>query len=134
MKKKISIDYAVEEDIGSACALLKSRAQWLIDRGRRTWDPAQFNYEALLSNVHNREMVIGCFDNQLITVMLLQENDLNIWPEKPQGEALYLHKLCVCETHAGQGFSQQMLDWAATEAKKRGCRFLRLDSSIDSGP
>ena len=52
------------------------------------------------------------------------------WPNAMPGEALYVHRLAVRRAHAGTGLARCLLDWSADEARRHGCRFLRLDTEL----
>ena len=49
------------------------------------------------------------------------------WPDVPQDEATYIHRLAVRREFAGGRVSQFMLDWAAERTASLGRRFVRLD-------
>jgi GNAT superfamily N-acetyltransferase len=52
------------------------------------------------------------------------------WPDAAPGSAFYVHRLAVRRSHAGAGWSQRLLDWAADEVRRNGRNFVRLDSEV----
>ena len=70
---------------------------------------------------------LGLNEQALMGVFRLQECDPDFWPEMPDGDALYLHKLAVYPAHQGQGWAHALLAHAATLARARGRSLLRLD-------
>jgi GNAT superfamily N-acetyltransferase len=60
--------------------------------------------------------------------MILQEEDELFWPDVPVGESLFLQKLAVRRSVAGQGVARAMLERAAVEARRRGKVYLRRDT------
>jgi len=50
---------------------------------------------------------------------------------KPQGDALYLGKLAVAESHRGRGLARYLVTAAAAEARARGLSALQLQTRIE---
>lgn len=57
------------------------------------------------------------------------------WPcaAKPE-EVLVIHLLCVKPTKARQGLGKQLVQFAQEEAKRRGCKAVRLDTGKQNIP
>ena len=57
------------------------------------------------------------------------------WPctAKPE-EVLVIHLLCVKPTKARQGLGKQLVQFAQEEAKRRGCKAVRLDTGKQNVP
>ena len=43
-------------------------------------------------------------------------------------EVLVIHTLCICPSHAGKGYGKQMVSYALEEARRLGCKVVRLDT------
>lgn len=58
-----------------------------------------------------------------------------IWkyPAGPQ-EVLIIHTLCVRPSKSGRGIGKQMVRYAIEEARRLGCRGLRLDTGVQNKP
>ena len=54
-----------------------------------------------------------------------------IWPDAVPGEAVYLHKLCVCREFAHRGMTKMVLEAIREECQERGIRYIRLDTGLD---
>ncbi len=50
-------------------------------------------------------------------------------PSRDHPDALYIGKLAVAETHRGQGLARQLVDHAATRARKETYKALTLDTA-----
>ena len=111
-----------------ASEILCEAAVWLAARGIPLWDPERLAPERLLPFIERNELYIARHAEQSIGTMILQEEDAFFWPDVPAGESLFLHKFAVRRSAAGQGIARAMLQWAATEANRRGKVFLRLDA------
>jgi GNAT superfamily N-acetyltransferase len=111
-----------------ASEILCEAAEWLKARGIPLWDPENLTPDRLLPTVEQGELYIACQKRTPIGTMILQEDDTFFWPDVPAGESLFLHKLAVRRSAAGQGLARAMLAWAAAEAKRRDKTYLRLDT------
>ena len=64
--------------------------------------------------------------------MLVQPLDPLFWPDRPEGEALHVHKLARKRSARIEGgLARPMLDWALKETRKAGLPYLRLDCAPD---
>ena len=105
-------------------------SEWLVASGRALWDPDELSHADIAKRAHAGELVLAFDDGRPIACMYLQDTDAPYWPEARDSEALYVHRLAVCRSHGGRGISQAMLDWAATEARRIGRPFIRLDTEM----
>ncbi|HEY1709069.1 MAG TPA: GNAT family N-acetyltransferase [Rhizomicrobium sp.] len=117
-----------DADADAAANILAEAAAWLIAGGRKLWDPD----EIALANIELRaaagELVLVFEGAEPVACMFLQAEDRMHWPDAMPGDAFYVHRLAVRRNHAGTGWSQRLLDWAAEEARRNGRNFVRLDS------
>jgi GNAT superfamily N-acetyltransferase len=121
------IRLATPADLIESTAVLRDVAQWLSDRGEQLWPPQMFTPEYLRPRIQNRELVLVQKRNQVAALALRQWEDPEYWPDRPRGEAAYLHKLAVNRVFSGQGLSRMLLEWAEREAHTAGRKYLRLD-------
>ena len=123
----LTISRATVADVSDADILIREAADWLIKRGMALWGPNEISYEALVHVAEANELVIGRIGSEAVTCMYLHNEDRLFWPNKPNGEAFYIHRLAVARKYAGRGFAHAMLEWAEDEARRTGRRFVRLD-------
>lgn len=71
---------------------------------------------------------IGKIHENKVSAMILQWHDKLFWPYANDNEAGYVHKLCVVRQYAGIGISDKMIDFAKEECRRRGIKYLRLDT------
>lgn len=74
--------------------------------------------------------MIGYADSAPAATMLLQTADPVYWPEAAPGLALYLHKLAVRRSYAGQSWLARMIGFAIDEATRTRVPALRLDTLL----
>lgn len=113
-----------------ATAILREVAQWLAERGDALWDASELTADEARLRAANGELVIAFARGEAIGCLYLQREDPELWADDAPGEALYVHRLAVIRSHAGQGLSRALLDWACNEARTRGARFVRLDTEL----
>ncbi|GEM48179.1 GNAT family N-acetyltransferase [Deinococcus cellulosilyticus] len=117
-----------EKELPLYSALLLDAVLWLQNRGTPLWSPEQITPDALLKMYRLEEFYLAFMKDQPVAGMVLQESDF-LWHGVAEGDALYLHKLAVSRTRAGQRLGRTMIDFAREEAARRGKPLLRLDTS-----
>ena len=60
--------------------------------------------------------------------MRYQLEDPLFWPDVPEGESAYVHRLAVRRRAAGGAVSRALLEWAVNRTRESGRRYLRLDT------
>ena len=114
-------------DLTDADRLIREAADWLTARGMALWGPGETNIEDLEYVTRSGELVMARLHGEPVSCMYLHTEDRLFWPQVPEGEAFYIHRLAVARKYAGRGFSLAMLDWAAGEVRATGRRYVRLD-------
>lgn len=112
-------------------ALLVGSARWASQNGMPIWPEERLTVDALTRQYLPDEFYLGWYGDEAVATMVLQRQDPLFWPDAPEGEALYLHKLAVSRAHAGQGLAQAMLRAAVEETRAAGRPFLRLDTAAE---
>jgi GNAT superfamily N-acetyltransferase len=105
-------------------------AGWLAGSGRTLWDPDELSETDIAKRARAGELVLVFDGETAVACMYLQESDAPYWPEARDGEALYVHRLAVRRSHGGRGVSRLLLEWAASEARRMGRPFVRLDTEM----
>lgn len=127
----VRIERALPQHAPLAAALLKEAALWLVEIGQKNWEPEWFVPEYFAENAACGELWLGWHEQTPVATMLLMETDSDFWPNDLPGEALYLHKLAVARSAAGQGVAQAMLAKAEQLTREAGAGLLRLDCRAD---
>lgn len=123
----IDVGYATADDCEPARLLLKATAERLVERLEPLWPPHEFTTGWIEAKRAAGQLVIGRADGQVVGVSLLQYEDEDFWPDRPQGQALYLHRICAAPGLARGGWPKALFDWAEGEARRLGRPYLRLD-------
>ena len=117
-------------EVRDAVAIIREAAAWAAARGIDVWAPHEIREEAFEASARKAELLIGFADATPAAMMLLQTEDAVYWPNEPPASALYLHKVAVRRSFAGQGWLARLIDFAVAEANSAGISRLRLDTIL----
>lgn len=126
---------ASADQLSAVEALLTEASRWLASRGIDQWQypPHRDRISAALS-AGTVYLVSRESDAQLVGTLQLDEfADPEFWctDDAPES-ALYVHRMAVRRSLAGQGLGGEMLTWAADRARDAGKKWLRLDAWKDN--
>ncbi len=114
-------------DLDASIEVLREASNWLRGRGMPLWDAQQFNVSTLAPLIQRRQLlVVECASEVVAAAYRFWEDD-EFWPERPSGEAAYLHKIAVRRAYAGRGIPKALIEWVAAESMSVGLKFIRLD-------
>jgi GNAT superfamily N-acetyltransferase len=122
----VSPERARPDDAEAVCQLLDEAAVWLSARGVSQWRPGALPRSVVENGIARGEIFVVRSPAGLVATLQLAESDPKVWGND-EGDALYLHRLCVARSETGKGLGARLLDWASTEVRARGRRQLRLD-------
>jgi ribosomal protein S18 acetylase RimI-like enzyme len=126
---RLLIRPATPADTYAVSAVLQSAARRLIARGDGMWTLASLAPDCIRPDITcYRIAIVGGVPAGVVKV---QTSDLRFWPEMTQGDSLFIHRLAVAPSFAGQGHARALLDDVNSEARLKGMRFVRLDCAAD---
>ncbi len=115
-----------------AVNLIREVAAWGRERGYRVWPDEWLTQEVLLSpEVQPENFCVGTVRGEPACAFILQWCDSASWPDAREDEAAYLHKFCVRRRFAGQDMTRRAIEAIRGECRRRGLRYLRLDTALD---
>jgi GNAT superfamily N-acetyltransferase len=132
LPESVAIRIVGSEFAVAAVGILREASQWLDQRNLRGWAPSELQDAVFAVRADAGELVLGFVAGQPVACMLLQCTDELYWPEAARGTALYVHKLAVKRSSAGNHWSARLIRWAEDHARRRGISHLRLDTWADS--
>lgn len=100
--------------------------------GWATWTTTELSYSRIYRHAECRELFGWVRNGEILGCCVLQEQDNIHWPDAKSGEALYLHKLAVKSSAAGEGIGVALIQFACTLARIRRLRMVRLDTIPES--
>jgi len=128
VNREIEIVRATMEDAGLASSLMLDTASWLRDRGQELWFPEELAPERLQGAIDAGELHLVKMRGKPVGTVIFQLHDRLFWPDMPEGDAAYIHKLTLAGGAAGEGLGLQIIAWARDRARGMGLTYLRLDT------
>jgi ribosomal protein S18 acetylase RimI-like enzyme len=114
--------------------VLQEAARWITTWRSQLWDPELLDESFAAPFIARGEMLTARTDGEIAGVMILQPEDPLFWPDRPSGEAAYIHKLAVRRAYAGMGLPAALIDHAEGLARAQDRDHLRLDCHPDLAP
>lgn len=71
-------------------------------------------------------------DGDLAGYFSVADSDALIWEEKEQGNAIYIHRMCVNPKRKGNKLTSSVLAWAYQRALSLGRKYVRMDTWGDN--
>jgi GNAT superfamily N-acetyltransferase len=123
---EIDVREAESGDVEVVAAILTEAAQWLESSGMGMWRANELSPARISTDVANGLFYLA-HAGQPVGTIKFQLSDVEFWPDLPEGESAFVHRLAVRRTCAGKGVSTALLTWAAKRTQALGRQFLRLD-------
>ena len=126
---KIEIQF---NKMDEAISIMREVAAWGREQGYRVWPDEWLTPEELITpDAQLENFCVGTLGGEIACAFILQWADTDYWPNAPKYEAAYLHKFCVRRAFAGMGMTKLVVDAIKEECRKRGVRYIRLDTGLD---
>ncbi len=131
MSRFIEIRQAIPADTEVVSAILMEVAQWQEEVGAPLWLDDELAPEKIAAEITSGLFFLAEYTGDPAGTVKFQLEDQLFWPDAPNTDAVYVHRLAVRRRYAGKGISTALLAWAAERARCLGRRFLRLDCDAD---
>ncbi|WP_412559510.1 GNAT family N-acetyltransferase [Winogradskyella sp. MIT101101] len=120
------------EDIDSIMNLTKACANTMIANGIYQWNEHYPNPPAFINDVNRNELYVLEIDNQvkgtIVISTFMDEEYISIkWLTKNK-KNVYIHRLAIHPDLQGQGYAQQLMDFAENHAIENDYSSIRLDT------
>ncbi|GAA1016770.1 GNAT family N-acetyltransferase [Streptomyces thermogriseus] len=116
-------------DVAKLIAFREEAAAWLSRLGTDQWQ-RPYPADKLLETIQAGS-VFMLLDGETTagTITLTPEAEPGLWTDQELAEpSMFINKLTVARTHAGQNLGGRLLDWAGDRAYRAGAKWLRLDA------
>jgi GNAT superfamily N-acetyltransferase len=127
----IEIHQALTAEAGAIREMLVEASRWVDALGVVMWSEGELEPDAIGREVAAGQFIIARVNGVPAGAIRFQEEDLLFWPDIPQDDSAFVHRLVVRRAFKGQGVSQALLAWCVGRARSLGRRFLRLDCDAD---
>jgi GNAT superfamily N-acetyltransferase len=124
---QLSIRPAGPQDITIVADILREAARWLEESGRAMWRQGELLPGAVAADVHSGLFFLAAWDGEPTGTIRYQLEDPLFWPDVPQHDSAFVHRLAVRRRFAGGEVSSALLLWAIARTYSLGRRYLRLD-------
>jgi ribosomal protein S18 acetylase RimI-like enzyme len=98
--------------------------------GMQTWKG--FDDALIKKEINEQRQYKILVDEKVACVFVVTFNDPQIWLERSNDKAIYLHRIVTHPDFRGLGFVQHITDWAIEFSKNRGLDFVRMDTWADN--
>ncbi|MFJ2392639.1 GNAT family N-acetyltransferase [Streptomyces sp. NPDC087843] len=125
----MKIVLAQPEDVAKLLAFRREAATWLSALGTDQWQ-RPYPADKLLETIE-AQTVFMVRDGEVTaaTITLTPEAEAGLWTDRELAEpSMFINKLTVARTHAGQNIGGRLLNWAGGRAYRAGANWLRLDA------
>lgn len=127
MEETITISQALPRDAESVSNILLEAADWLRERDIPMWRADELSRERIATDVAEGHFFLARCGGEAVGTIKFQLQDTLFWPDTPEDEAAFVHRLAVRRAFGGGELSAELLRWAGEHAKSLGRHFLRLD-------
>ena len=123
----VEIRQAQPADAAVVEGMLVDAARWVDALGEVMWEEGELALDRIAREVAAGQFFIAMVDRDPAGAIRFQLEDTLFWPDLPQGESAFVHRLVVKRQYKGQGVSSALLRWAVDHARALGKRHLRMD-------
>jgi GNAT superfamily N-acetyltransferase len=124
---RLSIRQATLQDIDVVSDILREAAAWLEQRGMPLWRQDELQLNSISAEVRSGLFFLAESDGGPAGTIKYQLEDKLFWPDVPQDDSAFIHRLAVRRRFAGGEVSSALLLWAIARTHTLGRRYLRLD-------
>ena len=127
----ISVCQATLDSLPTVSGILSEAASWLEQKNMALWQENEVSPETVLRDVELGLFYIAFYQGFAVGVVKFQTEDLVFWPDIPQENSAFLHRLAVRRNFSGGAVSTAILQWAVQQSRAIGKQYLRLDCVAD---
>jgi len=128
---EIRIRQATSGDVAIVDAMIREAAAWVDALGVVMWEDDELDATRIATEVSGGQFHLAEIDGKAAGAIRFQLEDALFWPDRPSGEAAFVHRLVVRRAFKGQGVSRALLEWAKGYARAHRRALLRLDCDAD---
>jgi GNAT superfamily N-acetyltransferase len=127
----ISVRQATLNDLLTVSDILYEAVLWLEQQNMVLWQKEDVSPEVIRQDIESGLFYIAFAQDCAAGVVKFQTEDLIFWPDIPQEDSAFIHRLAVRRRFAGEGIATALMRWAVEQSRDLGKCFLRLDCVAD---
>ena len=124
---RLSIRQATARDLDEVAGILHEAAHWLEESGMAMWRDDELLPIRIAEDVRSGLFFLAECDGEAAGTVRFQLEDKLFWPDVPQDDSAFIHRLAVKRRFAGGEISSALILWAIARTHALGRRYLRLD-------
>jgi RimJ/RimL family protein N-acetyltransferase len=124
---EVDIRQAGIADLETLSSILHEAVAWLEQEGKPMWREDEIQTERLQSDIAGGLYFVAECAGQPAGMFKFQLSDERFWPDVPNDDSVFIHRLAVRRRHAGGMVSSAILSWAVARGVALGRRYVRLD-------
>ncbi|MBI0299958.1 GNAT family N-acetyltransferase [Streptomyces sp. PRKS01-29] len=123
------ITLAQPSELPKLIAFREEAASWLRELGTDQWS-RPYPRDLLLASIEaGTVFMVRDGEQTAATITLTPDPEEGLWTEAELSEpSMFVNKLTVARTHAGQSLGARLLNWAGDRAHRASAKWLRLDA------
>jgi len=123
----ITVRQAAAGEVAIVDAMIREAAAWVDALGVVMWDDGELDADRIAAEVRGGMFHLAVIDGEVAGAIRFQLDDALFWPDRPAGEAAFVHRLVVRRAFKGRGVARALLEWGMRHARAQGRGLLRLD-------
>ena len=123
----ITIRRAVAADTAIVDQMIREAAAWVDALGVVMWEDGELDAGRIRDEVAAGMFFLAVIGGEVAGAIRFQLEDPLFWPDRPAGEAAFVHRLVGRRAFKGRGVARALLEWARHHARAQGRGVLRLD-------
>src|SRR5262245_61279294 len=127
---RLSIRQATLQDIDVVSDILREAPAWLEHRGMPLWRQDELQLNSISAEVRSGLFFLAESDGEPGGTIKYQLEDKLFWPDVPQDDSAFIHRLAVRRRFAGGEVSATLVLWGIAPTHKLGRHYLRLDCVV----
>ena len=128
---EIEVRAATAADAPTVAAILAEVDAWVAQLGTLMWELGEVDESRIATEVASGLFFLAWCDGEPAGTVKFQLDDPLFWPDRPDDNAAYIHRLAVRRKFAGGRISGALMTWAADQARALDRDVLRLDCDAD---
>lgn len=124
---RLSIRQATARDVDEVAEILREAARWLEESGMAMWREDELSPIHIAEDVRSGLFFLAECDGEAAGTVRFQLEDKLFWPDVPQDDSAFIHRLAVRRRFAGGEISSALILWAIARTHALDRRYLRLD-------
>src|ERR1044071_603787 len=105
----ITIRQATAADVAIVDQMIREAAAWVDALGVVMWEDGELDADRVREEVTRGMFFLAMIDGEVAGAIRFQLEDPLFWPDRPEGEAAFVHRLVARRAFKGRGVARALL-------------------------